>query len=327
MSNGDSCRSSEARSCQNPRKRKAYRMKQKTFSSLDPELLQEIKKIHFQTRRSADRGLSGSYRSAFRGRGIEFEEVREYFPGDDVRAIDWNVTARSGIPHIKTYREERELAVILAVDVSASTFTGTRLQLRESLIARVGAMITLIALRNNDKVGLVTYSDQLESYHPPRKARSAVWRILHEVMSPGEYRPQTDLAGLFIFLRQILKRRALVFVLSDFICPPFEQELALLSKRHEINLISVGDPIDTTLPNIGLFTVKDPETGLETMIDSSDPLVRSTFEKNASAKQRALSSLCARHGIDLLQLQTNEDYMHSLRQFFSEKRPSLQLLG
>lgn len=302
-------------------------MTQKTLSSLDPELLQEIRRIHFQTRRSADRGLSGSYRSAFRGKGIEFEEVREYFPGDDVRAIDWNVTARSGIPHIKTYREERELAVLLAVDVSASTFTGTRLQLRESLIARVGAMITLIALRNNDKVGLVTYSDQLESYHPPRKARSAVWRILHEVMSPGEYRPQTDLAALFVFLRQVLKRKTVVFVLSDFISPPFEQEIALLSKRHEINLIQVADPIDSSLPDVGLFRTRDPETAQELLLDTSDPKVRSSFETRSVARQQTLNSLCAKHGIDLLRLQTNEDYMHSLRQFFSEKRPSLHLAG
>jgi len=160
-------------------------------SQLDVSTLNEIRKLHFETRRLATQGILGSYRSAFRGRGIEFEEVRNYYPCDDIRSIDWKVTARQGLPFVKSYREERELNVVIAVDVSASCRTGTRKQLKESLIAKVGAVLTLIALNNNDKVGLITYSDKLETYYPPRKSRGSVWRILHEVLNPRPLRQGT----------------------------------------------------------------------------------------------------------------------------------------
>lgn len=289
-------------------------------SRLDPSTIQEIRKLHFQTRRLADQGIAGSYRSAFRGTGIEFEEVREYIPGDDVRSIDWKVTARSRKPYVKSYREERELTVIIAVDVSASTLTGTRNQLRDTLIAKVGAVLTLIALINNDKVGLITFSDQLETYHPPRKARSAVWRILHEVLKPGAYRPNTDLAGLFSFMNSVLKKRAIIFVISDFIDTRFERPLAILAKRHDITALAINDPADFRLPTGSLIYLKDPESEELRLVDSSDPLVQKHYHTQAARMHQEVRSLFNKHGISLLELQTDKPFIFELRRFFDTRR-------
>ena len=289
-------------------------------TALDSKTLAEIKRLHIQTRRLADHSLAGSYRSAFRGRGMEFEEVRAYVPGDDVRSIDWKVTARVGQPHIKSYREERELTVILAIDVSASTLTGTRSQLRESLIAKVGAVITLIALANNDKVGLVTFSDQLETYHPPRKARGAVWRILHEVLSPGVYRPKTDLCAMFTFLRQVLKRRAVIFVISDFFSAGYEKALAALARRHQITAISATDPADYQLPPGLLLNLQDPESGERLLLDSAYPPAVELYRRLAAEQQQQVRSRFLKYGADYLELDTSLPFMPKLRQFFRSKK-------
>ena len=289
-------------------------------TELDASMLKELKKLHFQTRRLADQGVAGSYRSAFRGRGIEFEEVREYVPGDDVRTIDWKVTARVGRPYIKSYREERELTVIIAIDVSASTLTGTRTQTRDALIAKVGAVLALIALNNNDKVGLVTFSDQLETYHPPRKARSAVWRILHEVLRPGPCRPQTNLAALFTFLHQVLKKRAVVFVISDFFDAGFEVPLATLAKRHDITAIRIGDPADERLPLTSLVRLQDPESGTTVLIDPAHPPAARAYRKQSAEKRSATLDIFGKHAVGVMELQTNIPFLPALRRFFEEKR-------
>ena len=287
---------------------------------LSPEMLAEVKKLHFQTRRLANQGVVGRYRSAFRGTGMEFEEVREYFPGDDIRAIDWKVTARSRKPYVKSYREERELTVILAVDVSASTLSGTRGNLRAELIAKVGAVLSLIALTNNDKVGLVTYSDRLESYHPPRKARSSVWRILHEVMAeaPVGHRG-TDLSGLFSFLSNVLKRRAIVFVLSDFIATGFEVPLATLARKHDVNAVVVSDPADRAIPDSGIVRVVDPETGESTLCDFSSEKVRTAYQQLARVKSDAREKLFLRNGIGRLELNTDQPFIGPLRRYFDQR--------
>jgi uncharacterized protein (DUF58 family) len=289
-------------------------------AELDQQTLKEIRKLHFQTRRLADQSMTGSYRSAFRGRGIEFEEVREYIPGDDVRSIDWKVTARYGRPYVKSYREERELTVMIAVDVSASTLTGTRNQLRDDLIAKVGAVLALIALSNNDKVGLVTFSDRLETYHPPRKARGAVWRILHEVLVPGVYRPQTDLAGLFSFLSNVLKKRAVVFVLSDFLGQDFETPMASLAKRHDLTAILASDPVDFELPQSGLVNLRDPETGQVVLLDTSCEATRELYRKATWLVHEKLLVLFRKHAVGVIELQTDEPFVPELRRYFKEKR-------
>lgn len=311
--------------------------------ALPPELLREIQRLHFQTRRLADQGVGGRYRSAFRGTGVEFEEVREYVPGDDIRAIDWKVTARSRAPYVKVYREERELTVLVAVDVSQSTLTGTRGSLRAPVIARAGAVLTLIALNNNDKVGLVTWSSALESYHPPRKGRSAVWRVLHEVMlhpastgtmvagsgtvplpvspdisaAPGS--SSTDLAGLFSFLSTILSRRAIIFVVSDFLAPSYERELSLLAARHDVNGVVVTDPADAELPRAGLVSLFDPESMRKVIIDSSDAETRSAYAAAAAERIAARQSLFRRHGVGEVELRTDRPFMPDLRRFLETK--------
>lgn len=288
--------------------------------TLPPEILQEVRKLHFYTSRLADEGVIGQYRSAFRGRGVEFEEVRNYYPGDDIRCIDWKVTARSGAPFVKLFREERELTVMLAVDVSRSTLTGSKSQLRANLMAQIGALLTLIALRNNDKVGLVTFTDKLETYHPPRKARSAVWRILHEVLSPNAEGRNTNLAGFCNFLIQTLKRPAIVFLISDFMCTPCERELAKLAQKHDVTAVLVKDPLDTELPNLGLLSLCNPETGQTVLIDSSDPKVREFYLQHFSEHRQSVLKTFNKHGIGLIELETNRPLLAPVQQYFLKRR-------
>ncbi|MCB0344557.1 MAG: DUF58 domain-containing protein [Bdellovibrionales bacterium] len=294
-------------------------------TKLSPEVLAEIRKLHFHTRQLASEGIAGQYRSAFRGRGMEFEEVREYTPGDDVRSIDWKVSARMNQPYIKMFREERELTVMIAVDVSGSTLTGTRNFLRDELIARVGAVLTLIALMNNDKVGLVTFDSKLRTYHPPRKARGAVWRILHEVMGSLEAQrvksssAGTNLADMCDFLSKVLKRRSIVFILSDFMDSSIKRTLGTLSKRHDVTAIIAGDPADLELPDAGLIKITDPETDVTSILDTSDPFIRRKYNEKAMQAKSELRTLLARHRVGRIELQTNQPFMPMLARYFGQR--------
>lgn len=289
---------------------------------IGPELISEIKRLHFQTRRLATAGLSGQYRSAFRGQGMEFEEVREYRPGDDIRSIDWKVTARKWHPYVKSFREERELTVMLAVDVSASTRAGTKQQLRETLIAKVGAVLTLIALRNNDNVGLITFSDRLETYHPPRKARGAVWRILREVLGGSDATARssgTDISFACEFLYRILRRRAIVFLISDFIAPSFEKPLGALSRRHDVTAVMIQDPADYDLPRAGLVMIRDPETGTQTLFDTNSEISRRDYIARGKQQRDNLLELFRRHRVDTLPMSTAEPFLPVLQRYFDRR--------
>ena len=297
-------------------------------TALTPTQIAELRRLSFQTDRLVDTGIAGEYRSAFRGQGIEFEEVREYQVGDDVRAIDWKVSARMRRPFVKVYREERELTVLVAVDVSGSTYTGTAHELRASVIARIGAVLTLIALRNNDKVGLVTFSNKLETYHPPRKARGSVWNILHDVLAPVErsaaHMPeaqlqQTDLHGLLTFCNQVLHRRAIVFVLSDFFATDYQQALGLLAKRHDVTLVVAGDPADSTLPESGLLDLVEPESGRRVLIDTANSLVREAYRKASIRAHEQLVATASRYGVGLLETSTAEDFLPRLKRYLQQK--------
>ncbi len=291
------------------------------MQNITKELISQIRDLHFQTKKLTDETLLGEYKSAFRGRGIEFEEVREYVPGDDIRSIDWKVTARSNKPFIKSFREERELTVMIAVDISGSTFTGSCGELRESLIAKAGAVLTLTALKNNDKVGLVTFSDKIDSYHPPRKARGAVWRILHEVLAPKPQNKQTDLSNICSFLSKVLKRNSVIFIISDFLSPPesYEKDLAVLTKRHDVTVVTISDPLDDSLPNAGLVEIINPETGLTTTIDSSNENVRQLYQKQSRLFQENLYDMFIRHAVAVLPLTTKGSLIDSIRRFFHSK--------
>ncbi|OVE79744.1 hypothetical protein BVY02_02360 [bacterium J17] len=288
-------------------------------SVLSPELLAEISELHFQTKKLADRSVSGEYKSAFRGRGMEFEDVREYAPGDDVRSIDWNVTARTHKPHIKSYREERELVVMIAIDVSASTRTGTRSQLRDHVAARVGATLALVALNNNDKVGLLTFSDKLESYHPPRKARSSVWRILHEALSPRVYGSGTSLSELCSFLSKVLKRKAIVFIVSDFFDDDYETDLAVLSKKHDVTIFNISDPADIELPDAGIVELLNPETGQSLLIDTSDPKTRENYKRSSESKRNELKNVCRKYKVGQVDISTDKPFIQTIKRFLSQK--------
>ena len=286
---------------------------------MEPELFAEIKRLHFQSRRLANDSTMGSYRSAFRGQGMEFEEVREYVPGDDIRSIDWKVTARTRTPHIKRYREERELTVVVAVDVSASTLCGTGNTLRESIIAKTAAVLTLIAQRNNDKVGLVTFSDRIEKYHPPRKARSAAWRILHEVMTPGEYNSKTNLAATCQFLSKVLNRHSIVFIISDFLDDNYQDDLASLAAKHDLTAVRVRDAADLELPKVGIVSLIDPETGEETLIDTSSSKLRQLYKNESAGLLEESNKFLRQRGIGLIDLKTDGPFLPVIRKFFEAK--------
>jgi uncharacterized protein (DUF58 family) len=286
---------------------------------LTPEILAEVRRLHLVSRRLADSGLSGGYKSAYRGQGIEFEEVREYVPGDDTRSIDWKVTARQRKPFIKSYREERELTVLLALDVSGSTFTGTRGRLREELIATVGAVLTFAAIRNNDRVGLATFADDIISYHPPRKQRGAAWRVVHEALAPREAGKGTNLANLFRFLSKVLKRRAVIFVLSDFFDSNFEKEMSLVSRKHDVTAVIARDPSDLTLPNAGLVRISDRESGELVLLDTSSDATCREYAKAVEGKRKELAALFRKNGVEMLELNSEQPVVKTLRQHFDRR--------
>jgi len=289
---------------------------------IDKALLSEVKRLHFRTRKMTDESLLGGYRSAFKGQGIEFEDVREYSAGDDVRLIDWKVTARARKPYIKRFKEERELSVLIAVDVSSSTLTGSNNKIRERVAAQVGAILTLIALRNNDQVGLLTYSDRVESYHPPKKSRASVWRIIREVISTSEYNPKTDLGGLCHFLLSVLKRKTIVFVISDYFDNDYEDKLAALRAKHDVTSVVLEDSHDYNLPDTGLLNIRCPETGRSMSIDTSFKLARDSYAAAGKARKEKLHKLFAKAGINNIWIDTNDDPLPVLQKFFLSKSRS-----
>lgn len=293
--------------------------------ALPAELLAEIRRLYFQTSRSADQGLSGRYKSAFLGQGIEFEEVREYQPGDEIRSIDWKVTARSRKPFVKSYREERELTVVLAIDISSSLQTGSRSQLRRDLAAKVGAVLTFVALRNNDRVGLLLFSDRVHRFIPPKKSRGTAWRVLHEVLSPSETGGKTDFTVPCEYLARVLKRPAVVFLISDFFGKLDARSLSQLSRKHDVTAILATDPLDRELPNCGLAEIYDPESGTRVVIDTSEPRVRETYAKMSARAREQVRSTLRKSGLSILEFSGDRPFIKTLRSFFEQRKRRRQL--
>ena len=229
--------------------------------TLSPELFAKIKAIQIRTQRVVNDVFAGEYESAFKGRGMEFEEVREYRPGDDIRHIDWKVTARMGHPFVKVHREERELTVMLVVDVSSSGAFGTGAKLKNEVAAELAALLAYTAIKSNDRVGLVIFSDRIERYIPPKKGSSHVWRVIREILSFRPTRRSTDLAGALEYLSKVVRRRSVVFVISDFLDEGFEERVRISGRRHDVTAISVGDRRERELPAIGILELEDAETG------------------------------------------------------------------
>jgi len=260
--------------------------------------------------------FAGQYKSVFRGRGMEFDEVREYQPGDDIRTIDWNVTARTGTPFIKRFCEERELTVLFLVDVSASGAFGSGNQSKLDMMIEVAAMLMFSALKNNDKVGLITFCDEVLDYRPPRKGKANVLHLIRQLVAAEPIARQTDLEAALEFLTKVQKRRAVAFLISDFLAPGAQHAMAVCSKRHDLIAITVTDPREHVLPDVGFIRLRDAESGQVVELDTRHPHVRSLFETRTARRSQELSDRLKRVGVDELPICTDEDYLKSLRRFF-----------
>jgi len=284
------------------------------------ELMAKVGKIRILTNRLIDDQLSGDYHSTFKGQGVEFDEVRPYVAGDDVRAIDWNVTARTGTPYIKRYSEERELTVLFMVDVSGSQSYGSATRSKAELAAEVASLLALTAIRNQDKIGLILFSDRIVQYIPPRKGRQSVMRLVREVLAAeDDATGGTDIAGALRFLNGVQKRRAVVFLVSDFQAEGYEKELRVTARHHDVITIPVSDPAESELPRAGLAELEDPETGELLLVDTSDAQVRAAFAAAAQADVEARDRFFARNGIDTVPVATDRPYIQSIRALFKRR--------
>lgn len=283
------------------------------------ELIKKVRKIEIKTRRITRNLFTGGYHSAFKGRGMSFSEVRQYQFGDDVRDIDWNVTARTGDPHIKIYEEERELTVMLIVDVSGSSFFGLSGQWKQELLTEICALLAFSADSNNDKVGLLLFSDQPELYIAPKKGRQHTLRIIRELLNVQPNERSTDLATAIQFTRNVLKKKSVCFVLSDFWATGYEMPLRTLARRHDCVGIHCWDLRERDIPDVGLLHTRDAESGRKTWLDTSDPELRRAYSRRFEENRQQATTAFQRAGADFLSLQTTESYASALLHFF-EKR-------
>ncbi len=295
-------------------------------ASLD--LLRQVRHVDLRTRRIVNSRFSGEYLSSFKGQGIEFAEVREYLPGDDVRSIDWNVTARTGTPFVKRYVEERELSVLLIVDLSGSNRWGTRDKLKSMLIAEVATTIAMSAVRNNDRVGLLIVTEDVERFIPPRKGRRHVLRLIRDLLAFTPGKAGTDLASGITYAQRVLAHRSLVFVFSDFFLgagwESFGKGLGGLRARHDVVACRLTDPADRTLPNVGMLRIRDPETGQLSTIDTSSREVRARFTESLKYEETSAKRLFARLGIDEIRLSTDAGFAPALIAFFRRRERRLR---
>lgn len=283
------------------------------------EILKRVRRIEITTRGLVDQVFSGEYHSVFKGRGINFAEVREYDYGDDIRTIDWNVTARTGTPHVKIFEEERELTVMLLVDVSASGDFGTRERMKGDLAVEVCSLLAFSAIRNNDKVGLIIFSDRVEKFVPPRKGRRHVLRVLREMLYHEPRGRTTDLGAALEYLSRIIRRRAVVFVVSDFASRPFERALAVAGRRHDLIALRVRDRRESELPPLGLMELEDAETGERLVVDTSNRAFRSALAAGAAADVARQNRTFRRSKVDVVDLSPGRPYLRPLMRFFEER--------
>ncbi len=284
------------------------------------DLMARVGKIRILTRRLIDDQLAGDYHSSFKGQGVEFDEVRPYVPGDDVRTIDWNVTARTGEPYIKRFAEERELTVLFLVDVSGSQSYGSVRRSKMELAAEVTALLAMTAIRNQDKIGLVLFSDRIVKYIPPRKGRDSVMRLVREVLAAEDSATGgTDIASALRFLNGIQKRKAVVFIVSDFQDSGYERLLAATSRHHDVIGVPVSDPAERRLPDVGLVELEDTETGALRIVDTSDRQVRAAFAANAERETAGLLKLFKRNAIDVLPVENGQPYIGAVRSLFKRR--------
>jgi len=283
------------------------------------ELLKKVRKIEIKTRGLCSQIFSGEYHSAFKGQGIAFAEVREYQWGDDIRSIDWNVTARMNAAYVKEFEEDRELNILLLVDASSSGFFGTQRELKSDLITEVGALLSFSAIQNNDKAGAIFFTDKIEKYLPPKKGRSQTLRIIRELVEMAPTSPRTDLAQALLFLDHVMKKRSVVFILSDFIASDYETELRMIARNHDVIGIHVYDQRERELPDVGLLRIQDAESGESTFIDTSDPRVRNAQARYFDLKKEYFEKAFLHSGADAITISTGSNYTQALMQFFESR--------
>jgi uncharacterized protein (DUF58 family) len=283
---------------------------------LTSEQLKAVRKIQIRTSHLVSDLFAGQYQSVFKGRGMEFAEVRHYLPGDDIRTIDWNVTARTGVPHVKRFVEERELTVMLLVDTSASTHFGTVKQLKSEMAAEMAALFAFSAITNNDKVGLVMFSDHVELALPPRKGTRHVLRVIREVLSFSPQGRGTDISAALEYLSRVTKRRCVTFVISDFLDTRARLALKIANRRHDVIAVVLDDPRDLTLPDVGLIALQDAETGEQLLLDTGDHRVRRDFEQRSQAARRDRDRMLRGIDVDAVVVRTDRPYTEALLRFF-----------
>ena len=288
---------------------------------MSKEILKKVRQIEIRTKNIVNDFFGGDYHSNFKGRGMTFSEVREYVPGDDVRSIDWNVTARTGKPHIKIFEEERELSVLILIDVSSSGVFGSKKDLKIDLGVEIAAMLSFSAIKNNDKVGLALFSDKVEKYIPPKKGKKHVLRLITDIVNHDfeNSNKRTSIKTAIDFANKISKRKSVIFLISDFIDDNFWNELKFLNFKHDVVGLQIYDSYERNFPNVGLINIHDSETGENTWIDTTSKKNRDKFQKNSNEKLDKFSKKCKNIGFDLLQINTDDDYIKFLMQFFRSR--------
>ncbi len=283
------------------------------------ELLKKVRQIEIKTKGLSNHIFAGEYHTAFKGRGMAFSEVREYQTGDDVRSIDWNVTARYNTPFIKIFEEEREMTVMMLIDVSASGNFGTSKQFKRELATELAAILAFSAIKNNDKVGVIFFTDKVEQFIPPKKGKSHILRIIREVLAFQPNGKGTNVSGALEYFNSVIKKRSICFILSDFMSSSFEKPLKIASKKHDIVALRIDDKRENNLPNIGLVPMEDAETEELIFVDTSNKKIRSNFSKNRLEKIDLLKKLFTASGIDLIDITTGTDYVKPLINFFKTR--------
>lgn len=283
------------------------------------ELVKKIRYIQIYTSKAVNDSLAGEYESVFKGQGMEFDEVRAYQIGDEIRSIDWNVTARMGEPYVKRFVEERELTVFFLIDLSASGRFGSRRHLKNEVAAELCALLAFSAIKNNDKVGLVTFTDQIEMYIPPAKGTRHVLRLIRELLQFRPRNQKTDIGTAIDFLDRVTKKKSVVFLVSDFIDAGFEAKLRIISRRHDLIAVSVTDPHELKLPEVGMLELVDLETGDRHIIDTGNAAVRRAYEKQGRERQQSLRDFFRSMGIDQVEIFTDGNYVSDLVRFFRSR--------
>jgi uncharacterized protein (DUF58 family) len=283
------------------------------------EILRKIRRLELRTRRLVESSFAGQYQSVFKGRGMNFEEVRPYTPGDEIRAIDWNVTARTGEPYIKKFTEEREMTVMIVLDVSASGDFGSVEESKREMAAEVAAILAFSAIHNNDKVGLLLFSDRVELFIPPKKGRHHILRLIREMLYFSPQGRGTDLAGALDYMNKVVTRRAVVFVISDFLTGDFSRPLNVSAKRHDMVALTVIDPAEEALPDVGVILLEDPETGEQIEVDTSRRAITGNYARLVGERFKELGTVFGSRGVDTVQLRTDADCLPVLRSFFDRR--------